>query len=229
MDICVRSGEVDRAYKLLKNPDLVLAPASPGTPLREELDDKATSPEPVVTANRAGTREGRVEGSGAEGVAIAQELGAGKGDAVVVTGERERDGDAEKENEDDVEGLLSLLTDREGDNEGFRAGSASVGRPTAGSEATAKADTSADARGDASLPPASLIDPVANEEKVSVTGRSGDVGERAASRSKGSGGVLPRPSVEAFTSVLTGFAGVGDKDRALAVFQQAREREGMGM
>ncbi|CAN0498152.1 unnamed protein product, partial [Ectocarpus sp. 8 AP-2014] len=31
---------------------------------------------------------------------------------------------------------------------------------------------------------------------------------------------LVRPSVEAFTSVLTGFAGVGDKDRALAVFQQ---------
>lgn len=33
-------------------------------------------------------------------------------------------------------------------------------------------------------------------------------------------GNLARPSVEAFTSVLTGFAGVGDKDRALAVFQQ---------
>lgn len=33
-------------------------------------------------------------------------------------------------------------------------------------------------------------------------------------------GKLVRPSVEAFTSVLTGFAGVGDKDRALAVFQQ---------
>ncbi|CAM9857198.1 unnamed protein product, partial [Laminaria digitata] len=109
VDICVRSGELDRAYDLLKNPTLF--PAAAGAEAGEEAGGAAAA---------AGAR-GRAAGEGAA-----------------------------------------------------RGGGGGGGRGEAG---------------------------------------GGEVG--------GAGEVpLVRPSVQAFTSVLTGFAGVGDKDRALAVFQQ---------
>lgn len=123
VDICVRSGNLDRAYQLLKNPTLL--PASVPSPT---------------------TR-----------------LAAGADSA--------SGGDAEE---------------------------TAAGTPPGGSTATPTMV-------------AGKSDPERGVRDMGVGGEGAGGGVR-----------LVRPSVEAFTSVLTGFAGVGDKDRALAVFQQVR-------
>lgn len=140
VDICVRSGDLDRAYNLLKNPTL-FTPSPPPTPPAA----------PGAGGGWAGAVDEVVGETGA-----ADTVGSARG------------GDGEDET---TEPAPELQEER---------------------EAAATAAT--------------------------ATGGSRE-GEAGAWRGVG----LVRPSVEAFTSVLTGFAGVGDKDRALAVFQQVRQ------
>lgn len=153
VDICVRSGDLDRAYRLLKNPTLYPS-SSPGAtaPLgggggdwagavdKVDVEVEIGAADMVDSPWGEGGDEGGVGDSGyeAEGVAVEVEVGRA-------------------------------------------AGAAAVG-----------------------------------------AGATGGYGEAEGGAWRGVG--LVRPSVEAFTSVLTGFAGVGDKDRALAVFQQVRQR-----
>lgn len=140
VDICVRSGDLDRAYNLLKNPSLF-----PG-----------------------------VGGIGDRAGAVDDEAGVDTGAADMVDSPWREGADE----------------DRNGGGDGRYEGEEATaegegGRSVAGAEAT------------------------------------GGYGEGDGGAWRGVG--LVRPSVEAFTSVLTGFAGVGDKDRALAVFQQVRQ------
>lgn len=132
VDICVRSGDLDRAYNLLKNPTLYTPPAGgEGWP-----GDVGEAQVEVGAADRVDSWRG--EGSGGGGYEVEDAPAEGGGGRVAAAGARATGGYAEG-------------------------------------------------------------------------GREAWGGLR-----------LMRPSVEAFTSVLTGFAGVGDKDRALAVFQQVR-------
>lgn len=243
MDICVRSGDVDRAYNLLKNPTFLPASASLGNPSSD------VSAAPSAVAARAGTAD--ISPGGSLEAGTADDLGeVGKGGTTIV------DEDAVGQKEDDVGGLLSLLSNgvRGGDG---TTGSASMNRTL--SALNSEALTAGDVEADEMRLPSGLIDPteaapappapapaaatavvmtleagveegaeripsssvdaVAGKERLEAE-NSGDGGEGP--YEGGDRGKLVRPSVEAFTSVLTGFAGVGDKDRALAVFQQVR-------
>lgn len=196
VDICVRSGDLDRAYNLLKNPTLFPAASF-------------TSPSPPPLA-AFGDDSGGLVGGGdsAEGVTV--------------------DGEVDVDVDVGV-GATDMMDSPWGDGGG--SGEYETGDFQARVEGEEVAPTSATAA------PTTITTTNDVESRRELEGGEGGGRGNGGMGMKGGeedaeaeveaeaevGGVrLVRPSVEAFTSVLTGFAGVGDKDRALAVFQQVR-------
>lgn len=288
MDICVRCGDLDRAYKLLKNPTLFprAAPAAGRGRLdASELDKNASmspaDPQEVSSASRAASGataaairedrapEGLVDNArstlvGAEGtmdaVRPAEVSGMGEPGGETLKGDKSSPGRRRRRTESSgfTVGAEAGVVDRENMVEpetmdepaqGWRDDPDAGARATAGST-TLEDDISGVRGGRAKSGMKNRIE--GSRESLPADGgglkedvdvRRGTVGrgddgfieaegvvENQGSgfgegRKQGDGGVmLVRPSVEAFTSVLTGFAGVGNKDRALAVFQQVMQK-----
>lgn len=246
----MRSGELDRAYDLLKSPTLFPAASSASMEASAwgGVDDNFV---PGGLQKREEIEEGMGEGGsgGAGEVGIEKEMAVGHlGEEAGVAGVPAPLEAGTTAAAATAAAAAAIVASRPGSVDGVPGG----GRGEEGS----------DARGGA-------VDPVAAGNVAETTGEGvdsagvdsaggggvegggsyyggrvggqwgvkGQVGERegdgerrtagAGAAAAAGGGVgeeggvlLARPSVQAFTSVLTGFAGVGDKDRALAVFQQ---------
>lgn len=240
VNICVRCGDLDRAYSLLKDPSLTRldgpkpssayprGSSSVGSGVQREAPPRLDpQPEVRLETNRAAAiqskrlrdavdgGDGRVSAAGAAGARV-NKLPAT--DSI----------SSQRRVEDEFwsDGVIYQGMDEAGrDTEGLREGGVSGGKvspsgPTVVPKPSEFVAGTRDAKGEPRV--SSTRDSVAlgsgEDQAERDRGMKNDLKRGAWAKSP-----VIRPSVGAFTSILAAFAGIGDKDRALGVFQQVKQ------
>lgn len=220
----MRCGDLDRAYSLLKNPTLIPPPQTESSVTKHVYNQPPGSR--ISKGAKMGTFRGSVSGTVPRSKVRGRIPGLGAAEVPEWPGPEPVSASFHGpvlRSEIDSSGVSGQAVDVDEESRAESADRAGTDGDDGDRGQVATTEAAGALYGDAEK--ALTEGEMGSLGRVRSSGEEridGAMNEDHAQRRAGEQGRLARPSVEAFTSVLTGFAGVGDKARALAVFQQVR-------